>query len=240
MAISQPAKPAGEPVGRRQPLNRQRVLAAALAYADRHGLAGLTMRRLGTELGVEGMSLYKHVAGKDALLDGIVELLWTELPAGPSVTDGWREALRGLACGLYATFRRHPTVAPLIATRNFVNVETLRRYQAYLEPLQRAGFDRRRGLDAIGAVVGQGVGYGLLALRYADPAPSPTEPESNLQRVRRIARSLPADIPDPLVELAVDITSTCDPDRCFAISIDALLAGLAPDPAEAPAPQHKA
>ncbi|MPZ27458.1 MAG: TetR family transcriptional regulator [Micromonosporaceae bacterium] len=233
MAIGKPAQqaPAGEPTGRRQPLNRQRVLSAALAYADRHGLAGLTMRRLGTELGVEGMSLYKHVADKDALLDGIVELLWAEVPAGPAPDAGWRQALRNFADGLYRVFGRHPIVAPLIATRNFVNIEVLRRYQAYLELLRQTGFDRRRGLDAIGAVVGQGVGYGLLALRYTDPAPQTAEPESNLQRIRRITRTLPADVPDPLVELAVDLTSECDTDRCFAISIDALLAGLAPGPA---------
>lgn len=233
MAIGKPAQPApaGVPTGRRQPLNRQRVLAAALAYADQHGLAGLTMRRLGAELGVEGMSLYKHVADKDALLDGIVELLWAELPAGPAPGAGWREALRELADGAYAVFGRHPIVAPLMATRNFINIEVLRRYQSYLELLQRAGFGRRGGLDAIGAVVGQGLGYGLLALRYADPAPEAAEPESNLQRIRRITRSLPADVPDPLVELAVDLTSECDTDRCFDISIEALLAGLAPAPA---------
>lgn len=233
MAIGKPAQPApaGVPTGRRQPLNRQRVLTAALAYADRHELAGLTMRRLGAELGVEGMSLYKHVADKDALLDGIVELLWAEVPAGPAPGAGWREALRAFADGLYQVFSRHPIVAPLMATRNFVNIEVLHRYQAYLELLRQAGFDRRGGLDAIGAVVGQGVGYGLLALRYTDPVPDATEPESNLQRIRRITRTLPADIPDPLVELAVDLTSECDTDRCFAISIDALLAGLAPGPA---------
>lgn len=232
MTVGKPAPPASgrEATGKRQPLNRQGVLTAALAYADRHGLVGLTMRRLGAELGVEGMSLYKHVADKDALLDGIVELLWTEVPAGPNPAAGWREALREFAGGLYQVFRQHPIVAPLMATRNFVNVEVLHRYQAYLELLQRAGFDRRGGLDVIGAVVGQGVGYGLLALRYADPAPEAAEPESNLQRIRRITRSLPADVPDSLVELAVDITSKCDPDRCFAISIDALLAGLAPGP----------
>lgn len=220
-----------EPTDKRQPLNRQRVLTAALAYADRHGLAGLTMRRLGTELGVEGMSLYKHVADKDALLDGVVELLWTEVPAGPAPGAGWREALRELADGLYALFGRHPTVAPMMATRNFINIETLRRYQAYLEILQQAGFDRRRGLDAIGAVVGQGVGYGLLALRYTNPNPDPAEIESHFQWIRRITRSLPADTPDPLVELAIDLTSECDPDRCFAISIEALLNGLTPEPA---------
>src|SRR5215472_13169982 len=65
-------------VGLRQPLNRQRVLQAALAVVDREGMDQLTIRRIGEELAVEGMSLYKHVDDKDAVLDGIVELLWAE------------------------------------------------------------------------------------------------------------------------------------------------------------------
>lgn len=222
---------AGKPSDKPRPLNRQRVLEAALTYVDRYGLAGLTMRRLGTELGVEGMSLYKHVADKGALLDGIVELLWAEVSATPPPGTGWRDALRQLAGGLRDVFHRHPNSAPLLATRSFVNIETLRCYEAFLDVVRRAGFDRRRALDAVGAVVGQALGYALLELRYQGETRDLTEPESDIQRIRRLSRTLPADAPDSLVELAAELTRDCDGDRCFTISIEALLDGLAPEPA---------
>ena len=77
-------------------LSRERVLRAGVALADSGGLESLTMRRLGEDLGVEAMSLYKHVANKDALLDGMVDLVFAEieLPAGD--TD-WRTAMRDRA-----------------------------------------------------------------------------------------------------------------------------------------------
>src|SRR5258708_13407630 len=65
----------------RAPLSRQQVLRAALEYVDEHGLEALSMHKLGAALGVKAMSLYKHVADKDDLLDAIVELLWAEIPA---------------------------------------------------------------------------------------------------------------------------------------------------------------
>lgn len=215
----------------RRPLNRQRVLDAALAYVDEHGLAALTMRRLGTELGVEGMSLYKHVADKEALLDGIVERLWAEVltPTNPRV--GWRRALRELAWGVLDLFRRHPKSAPLLVLREWVNVQSLRCYDAYLTVLQRTGFDRRGGIDAVGAVVGHALGYGLLELRYLGPNPETTESTSDIQQIRRVTSSLPADVPDTLVQLAIDLTAECDRDRCFTITLNALLNGLTPQPA---------
>lgn len=216
--------------GKREPLNRQRVLDAALAYVDAHGLAALTMRRLGTELGVEGMSLYKHVADKEALLDGIVEHLWAEVPTPSNPRVGWRRALRELAWGLLDLFRRHPKSAPLLVLREFVNLQSLRCYDAYLTVLQRAGFDRRAALDATGAVVGHALGYGLLELRYLGSIPETYESTSDIQQIRRVTQSLPADAPDSLIELAIDLTGECDRDRCFTITINALLNGLTPHP----------
>lgn len=207
------------------------MLESALAYVDRYGLAGLTMRRLGTELGVEGMSLYKHVDDKDALLAGIVELLWVEVPAAPPGAD-WHAALRELGDGLREVFHRHPNTAPLLVTRSFINVEALRCYETYLNVLQRVGFDRRRAHEAIGAVIGQGLGFALLELRCVGPDPELAEQESEIGRIRWVTRSLPVDVPESLVELGVELAGECDRDRCFAISMDALLGGLSPEPAD--------
>ena len=77
----------------RRPLNRERVIDAAVALADRDGLDALTMRQLGSELGVEAMSLYKHVANKDEILDAMVDLVISEI-ALPTEDAGWKDAMR--------------------------------------------------------------------------------------------------------------------------------------------------
>src|SRR3712207_8923049 len=86
---------------KRRPLSRRRVLEAAVRFADREGLEALSMRKLGADLGVEAMSLYNHVPNKDALLDGMVEVLLGELEV-PSEKAGWEERVREA----YRGFRR--------------------------------------------------------------------------------------------------------------------------------------
>src|SRR6266581_7030969 len=99
---------AGQRAAPRTPLSRQRVHRAALEFVDANGLAALSMHKLGAELGVQGMSLYSHVASKDALLDGIVEAMTWE--AEMPLADGtdWRDALRHLAREIRAVILRHP------------------------------------------------------------------------------------------------------------------------------------
>ena len=109
--------------GERPPLSRERIVAAAIAFVDRRGLTALTMRRLGTELGVEAMSLYRYVAGRDDLLEGMVDQMVDAAPPGPE-----RRAARSgrRLAGLPAVARprrpaagqEHPHVFPLIATRH--------------------------------------------------------------------------------------------------------------------------
>ncbi|MFI8215022.1 TetR/AcrR family transcriptional regulator [Streptomyces sp. NPDC085932] len=112
--------------GRYGRLSRERVLAAALALVDREGLSALSMRRLGAELGVEAMALYRYAESKEALLDGLVEALYLELedrlaadPA-PGATSGgsaWRSGLHHIARATYDVCLAHPHVVPLLATR---------------------------------------------------------------------------------------------------------------------------
>src|SRR5262245_47694458 len=90
VTTSPPASPS------RPGLTRSRVVQTALAAVDEHGLDELSMHRLGAELGVKAMSLYNYVKGKDGLLDGIVELLWSEVGAkSPAPKADWRVAMRG-------------------------------------------------------------------------------------------------------------------------------------------------
>jgi AcrR family transcriptional regulator len=123
----------------RAPLTRERVLRAALALADEQGLASLTMRTLGAALGVQAMSLYNHVANKDDLLDGIVDLVVGEIQV-PSREVPWRVAMRERALSAHAVLLRHPWACALLMSRANVGPHMLRYVDATIGCLHRAGF----------------------------------------------------------------------------------------------------
>ncbi len=119
-------------------LTRERVVAAGLALADEAGTEGLTMRRLGDRLGVEAMSLYKHVANKEALLDGMVDAVFSEIDVPDDV--GWRESMRRRAVSAREAMRRHPWAVTFMETRSTPGFATLRHHDAVLGVLRRGGF----------------------------------------------------------------------------------------------------
>src|SRR6266536_722232 len=165
---------------RREPLTRQRVLSAALGYLDENGLAELSMHKLGAQLGVSGMSLYNHVADKDALLDGIVELLWDELAAAQPASGDWRQILRELGLSLRLLAHRHPRAVTLLLTRPVLSVPMLRVYQRALQAMADGGLPQPRALEVLRTVVGYTFGYALTELS----ALCATAGETQLQRVR--------------------------------------------------------
>jgi AcrR family transcriptional regulator len=103
-------------MGRTPQISREAVLDAALRLADDDGLEAVTMHAVAKRLRVTPMALYRHVDDKNALLDGLVELLLTEYPL-PLASEPWDERLTALATGIRATARRHPAVFPLLLTR---------------------------------------------------------------------------------------------------------------------------
>ena len=123
----------------RIPLTKERVLRAAVALADREGVASLSMRKLAKELGVEAMSLYHHVANKNALLDGMVDHVFSEvqLPAGE---QDWKAAMRQRAVSARAALRRHPWAIALMESRSTPGPANLRHHDAVIGCLRQAGF----------------------------------------------------------------------------------------------------
>jgi AcrR family transcriptional regulator len=107
---------AGPTTPERPPLSRERILAAAIAIADADGLEALSMRRLGGALGVEAMSLYHHVANKDALLDGITDLALSDVEL-PGPGGDWRAGVRTIARSTHEALMRHPWAAALMLSR---------------------------------------------------------------------------------------------------------------------------
>ena len=123
----------------RPPLTRERAMTAAIAIADAEGLSGLTMRRLAQALGVEAMSLYHHVANKDDILDGMVDLVFTEIEL-PSPGSEWRPAMHQRATSARAAMMRHPWAITIMESRSSPGPATLRHHDAVLGSCRRAGF----------------------------------------------------------------------------------------------------
>ena len=123
---------------RRTRLTRERVLAAALDLADRAGVEGLTIRALATELDVGPMTLYHHVSGKDAILDGVVDHVFAEIDDPPADLD-WRAAIRHRCLSARAVLARHPWTTPLLESRTSPGPATLGHHEAVLATLRRGG-----------------------------------------------------------------------------------------------------
>jgi AcrR family transcriptional regulator len=123
----------------RRPVTRQRVLDAALTLADRGGVGALSMRKLADELGVEAMSLYHHVANKDDILDGIVDLVFAEIEL-PSADSDWKTALRQRAISVREVLLRHRWAFGLMESRSTPGPATLRHHDAVLGALRNSGF----------------------------------------------------------------------------------------------------
>ena len=123
----------------RTPLSRERVLRAAVAFADEHGIASLSMRKLGEALGVEAMSLYNHVANKSDLLDGMVDVVFGEIELPPGQSD-WKTAMRQRAISAREVLSRHRWAIGLMESRTSPGPATLRHHDAVIGCLRAAGF----------------------------------------------------------------------------------------------------
>ncbi|HEY3058538.1 MAG TPA: TetR/AcrR family transcriptional regulator [Chloroflexota bacterium] len=123
----------------RTPLSRERVLRAAFDLADTGGLEALSMRKLGQQLGVEAMSLYNHVANKDDLVNGMVDLVFGEIGLPPRHVH-WATAMRQRAVTARAVLARHPWAIGLLESRNRPGAATLGHHDAVLGCLREAGF----------------------------------------------------------------------------------------------------
>src|ERR1039458_1956741 len=130
----------------RKPLSRARVLQAAVALGDEAGLEAFSMRGLAQELGVVPMALYKHVANKDELLDGMVDIVFGEIES-PSVDDDWRSAMRRRAISAREALKRHSWAIGLMETRN-PGPANLRNHNAVMGCLREAGFSFETAIHA--------------------------------------------------------------------------------------------
>jgi AcrR family transcriptional regulator len=200
-----------------RPLNRDRILDGAVALIEREGRGGLSMRRLGAALGVEGMAIYHHFKNRDELLDAIGDRLLAplhELELG----DDWREACRRFATALRDVAVAQPATFALLGLQPFDTSFSLWPVERLLGVLVAAGFDPDAALAIYRATVSYTRGYALAeATGFTVDAATPAG--------RRRLRALPrADFPI-LAGRAHELTEL-DPDTGYEVGLEALLAGL--------------
>ncbi len=135
----------------RPPLRPDRIIAAAIAVADRDGLTGVSMRSVGRELGVEAMSLYHHIADKDALLDGLADRIMAMIEL-PRQDRPWRPAMAERAASARAVLSAHPWALGLIESRRTPGPSLLRHHDAVLGNLRDNGFSVALAAHAFSAI----------------------------------------------------------------------------------------
>ena len=154
-----PATPDAAPAPR-IPLSRDRVLRAAAAFADENGIESLSMRKLAQTVGVEAMSLYNHVASKEDLLDGMIDLVFSEIEL-PSAAGGWKRAMRQRAISVRTALSRHRWAIGLMESRTSPGPATLRHHDAVLGCLRDAGFSLELAAHAYAALDSYIYGFAL-------------------------------------------------------------------------------
>jgi len=178
----------------RAPLSRERVLRGAVAVADAAGIGALTMRSLARELGVKPMSLYYHVASKDEILDGIVDLVFSEIEL-PAAGDDWRAQMRRRANSARRALRRHPWAIGLLESRANPGPATLRRHDATLGTLRAAGFSVEMTAHAYALLDSYIYGFAL------QEASLPFNPETVTEATEAIMQQFAGEYPH-LTEMA--------------------------------------
>ena len=217
-------KPKAEP---RIPLSRERVLHAAIKLADEGGVDALSMRKLGQRLGVEAMSLYNHVAGKEDVLDGMVDVLMNEIneivnKIEPS-SGPWKTVMRERVLASRKVLLRHPWAPDVLESRQNVSGPTMRYYDSVVGLFFQAGFSvdlTHHGLHALGSRA-----LGFTQEMYDD---SGDLDEATTAMLEQMAAESP-NIVGMVSQITHDADSTlgwCDDQYEFEFALDLILDGL--------------
>lgn len=189
-------KSVGARTPERVPLSRQRVLRGALDLADEGGIGSLTIRSLARELGVKPMAVYHHVANKEQILDGIVDLVFSEIEL-PAPGGNWRAEMRRRAISARAVLKCHPWAIGLLQSRTIPGPAALRHHDAVIGTLRAAGFSVQMTARA----------YALLdSYMYGFAIQEAALPFKGLEDVTEVTAPLPNPVPvdeyPHLIELA--------------------------------------
>ena len=212
-------------------LGRRDARGAAVELADRSGIGAVTMRNVAAELGVEAMSLYYHVANKEALLDGVVDAVLLEIEdelGSFEITPGdpdWKRALRDRSLIARRVMLRHPWAPALIETRTLMTPTLLRYMDSVLGILLEAGFSTDLGHHALHALGSLPLGFSRELFAPADPSDS----EDGQAMLEDVAEQIPH-IVHMLSEVSHDDPGStlgwCDDQTEYEFALDVMLGGL--------------
>lgn len=214
----------------RRPLSRERVLRAAVELADERGLEALTMRNLGQALGVEAMSLYNHVANKEAILDGVVEVVVGEVLEAVDGTDqlsdpgAWKAVTRRRILAAREVFLRHRWAPKVLESRTEMAPVVLRYYDGLLGLMLQGGFSADLAHHALHVLGSRAIGFTQELFEEDTEMPAET--------VALMAQQLAAEYPNlgemlKIVSHDADTTlGWCDDQVEFEFGLDLLLDGL--------------
>jgi AcrR family transcriptional regulator len=217
----------------RPPLTRARVLKMAMKVADREGLPALSMRRLGKELGVEAMSLYHHLPGKDGVLDALAESLCEEIAAAvaarpPELATGWKTDLRSRCLAARRVVLRHPWTPSLFASRQSVPMSVYLHVDQIVAVLLSAGFSHHlahRALHALGSMM-----FGFAHELFSPPASGGNldvkETEAAFAQMATALPNICAMMATEMHAAADPSMGWCDSQSEFEFTLDLLLEGL--------------
>ena len=213
----------------RAPLSRERVLSAAVAIADREGLSAVTMRRLAAVLRVEAMSLYHHLPGKEALLDGLVDSIAREVDAEIGRlprAGGWRQALRQRCLGARVVMVRHSWAPGLIGSRPAIPPALFLHFEATLATMIEGGFSyhlAHRAMHALGSMT-LGFVHELFSPVAGDGAADLSQ--AHLAQMVETLPHVSAMVASEIHAHDGNTLGWCDSQAEFEFSLDLLLDGL--------------
>jgi AcrR family transcriptional regulator len=215
--------PPGGEESRRRALTRDRVVAEALAIISAGGAAALSMRALGTRLGVVPAALYRHVGSKEQLYDLILDAVLAELDCHADPALPWAGQVSVLAHRLRTVLEDHPGIAALLKTRDPLSPASLALAEAFLAPLQAAGLPGRQAAWAFRLIYDYTLGFALSD--RTSPGEQLVQDTATRAELHAFLRSLPASRFPALAALGAYAWAD-DRDQRFTASLDTLTAGL--------------
>lgn len=216
---------------KREPLSRDRLLAAAVSIADTEGVAAVTMRRVSAAVGVEAMSLYHHLPGKEALLDGLVDTVVTEaveairaVEEHETATD-WQATVRRRFLTARTVMLKHPWAPVLIGTRTSIPPSAFGIYEGLLATMVEAGFSYHLGHRALHS-------FGSMPLGFVQELfnPAAGDDDRTEEDFAAMAEVLPHLTSMMASEIQIhqgDTLGWCDSQDEFEFTLDLLLDGFA-------------
>ncbi len=214
----------------RMPLTAERVVSGAVALADEIGIEALTMRKLAESLEVKPMSIYHHVSSKEEILDGMVDVVFSEIDLPPDDLD-WQEAIRQRCVSARAVLNRHPWAPPLMESRQTPGPATLGHHDAVIGCLRRGGLSYELTAHAYAVIDSYLYGFALQEANL---------PFGGGEEIGELAEEIATDVPDGAYPdlMAFVASTTRQPGygfgRSFDFGLDLIIEGFAEASADEP------